>query len=125
MVTRTACFSEPLPLIGAVPSGFTQLIDLAQELFDALSHLLPLRLQSAHLFGQAGGFAAGRRSLFQGSLLLRPQARYQLHGLLNTLLQAAERIGFLLLHRAHACASAFSRPALAASTNCRNAASSL
>src|SRR5213078_668478 len=68
-----------------------QLIYLAEELFDAAANLLALGPQRFH-------FGAKLGRLLLGGILLLAEAIHELHRLMDPLLEAAQRISFLVDH---------------------------
>src|SRR5579863_2773397 len=122
MVTRTDCFSG-VPSIRFSARRSTllgaQLVDLAQQLFDAGADLFTVGLQGLHLVGEPRHLGAELDALLEGGLLLLAQTGDQLDRPLDAFFQATEGIG-ALFDGAHA----FSRAAFAEFTNWRKAASS-
>src|SRR6202167_6282344 len=111
MVTRTGRFSG---VLAATALAGAELVDLPQQLLDPAAHLLAFGVQGLQIVREPGSFGARLGGFLNGRVFLLPQPRYQLHGLLDALLQRMQRIGFLF-HGTHQ--AAFSRAALAFSIN--------
>src|ERR1019366_2202762 len=113
----------------SAPLGGAQLIDLAQQLFDAAAHLLAFRLQGFDFIRQQRRLPFGLGGFFHGGFPLLPQARHKLHGALYAIFQTAEGIGFLVggahsFSRAARADSFTARADCASSARLRKAASS-
>src|SRR5258705_3524892 len=107
MVTRTCCLAGALFSMQnspqkseAAPLGAAQLIDLAQQLFDAAAYLFALGMQGLDFIRQERGLAFGFGRILHSGLPFLTQTRHQLHGALYALFQITQGIDFLF-RRAH------------------------
>src|SRR6185312_1666970 len=85
-------------------SGGAQLVDVAEELFDARPHLLALGAQRFHFFGELhvsflclAQIVSGGREVSQCGLLLLTQARNESDCFLDAIFQMPERVDFRFL----------------------------
>src|ERR1019366_2084859 len=105
----------------SAPLGGAQLIDLAQQLFDAAAHLLAFPLQGFDFSRQQRRLALGFGGFFHGAFPLLPQARHQLHGALYAIFQTAEGIVFRI-GRAHSFSRAARADSFTARADCASSA---